>query len=237
MYAKYKIKPDFVTEESMGFVLDCTDQKERYRQGEELSFDITLFGETIAYFTPIVYAVTALGNAGLGKENVPFQISSIKNRKGDKILENGNIYLQRMKIETLHHYIRERKQDHTFQGKMKFLSPVTVKYKKEFIQKLQAEAILQNVNRRIFMLNCFEGYETELAKLDFSKIHTRSEKSHPAIVARYSNTKQDKMLLHGIIGELQIEGLDEQMEQMLIAGEILHIGKNTRFGFGKYEFS
>lgn len=237
MYAKYKRKPDFVTEESMGFVLDCIDKKEHYEKGEEVSFALTLFGETISYFTPIVYAITALGNAGIGKEKIPFIIASIENRKGEKILENGNIYMQHITIETLHNYIKERKQNHTFQGKIKFLSPVTIKYRKEFIRKLQPEAILENINRRIFMLNCFEGYEMELNRLDLSGLKLCSEKSHPAVVKRYSNTKQDKMLLHGIEGEIQIDGLNEQLEQMLIAGEILHIGKNTRFGFGKYEFS
>lgn len=87
------------------------------------------------------------------------------------------------------------------------------------------------------MVNCFEGYEMELDRIDFSNIQVCNEKSHSAIVKRYSNKKQDKMLLHGIIGEIQIKGLDEQLEQMLLAGEILHIGKNTRFGFGKYEFN
>lgn len=236
MYAKYKIKPDFVTEESMGFVLDCTDTREQYEKGDELTFDITLFGETIAYFTPIVYAVTAFGNAGIGNEKVPFAIASIENRKGEKILENGNIYMKYVRMETLHSYIKDRKQNNTFQGRIQFLSPVTIKYKKEFIQKLLPEAILENVNRRIFMVNCFEGYEMKLEKLDFSNIQVQNEKSHLATVKRYSNAKQDKMLLHGLIGEVQIKGLDEQMEQMLLAGEILHIGKNTRFGFGKYKF-
>ena len=237
MYAKYKIKPDFVTEESMGFVLDCLEMKEQYERGDILSFDITLFGEAIAYFTPIVYAISALGNAGLGKENIPFILFSIENRIGEKILEEGSIYKQNIKIETLCSYIRERRNEKKFHGNLKFLSPVTIKYKKEYIQKLQPEAILQNVSRRIFMVNCFQGYEMDLEKLDLSRLQVGREQSYHAIVKRYSNKKQDKMLLHGICGEIQIKGLTQQQEDMLLAGEILHIGKNTRFGFGKYEFS
>ena len=68
----------------------------------------------------------------------------------------------------------------------------------------------------------------------YEHIEFYREKSYPASVKRYSTTHQDAMTLRGILGEIYMEGLTLEQQKMLLAGEILHVGKNTKFGFGKY---
>ena len=53
-------------------------------------------------------------------------------------------------------------------------------------------------------------------------------------VPRYSNSQNSKMVLRGIEGELTIGGTSEEVLEILLAGELVHIGKNTSFGFGRY---
>ena len=237
MYASYVIKPDFVTKESMGFVMDCKDQLEYAVPGQRLTFSMTLFGNTISYFSTILYALTSLGNVGLGKEQVNFVIRKITNRSGEKILENGAVYMQNMKPETLQEYVEERLQESkNIQGIVRFLTPLSMKYRGKMMQELHPAAVLEGVERRIYMLNCFQGIEIERHPVSSDNIQIYREESFPASVRRYSTTHQDGMTLRGILGEIYMEDLTLEQQKMLFAGEVLHVGKNTKFGFGKYVF-
>lgn len=42
------------------------------------------------------------------------------------------------------------------------------------------------------------------------------------------------MYLKGIRGEMKLADVPLEMLQYLIAGELLHVGTNSSFGFGKY---
>lgn len=53
-------------------------------------------------------------------------------------------------------------------------------------------------------------------------------------ISRYSSTQKKKMPLSGIEGEFILHEPDEEMLWYLLAGEILHVGKYSSFGFGKY---
>ena len=43
------------------------------------------------------------------------------------------------------------------------------------------------------------------------------------------------MVLKGIEGQLQMKEVVAETIPLLLAGELLHIGKNTSFGFGRYK--
>lgn len=48
MYSKYEKKPSFVTTgESVGYVLECDNYKEEFYQGDQLSFQLILFGKIL----------------------------------------------------------------------------------------------------------------------------------------------------------------------------------------------
>ena len=53
-------------------------------------------------------------------------------------------------------------------------------------------------------------------------------------VPRFSSTMGKKMNLKGICGTVVFDYLPEELLLALLAGEKMHIGKNTSFGFGKY---
>lgn len=237
MYANYVIKPDFVTKESMGFVMDCKDQEEVCVAGQRLTFSMTLFGNTISYFSTILYAFTALGMVGLGKDAVPFFVRKITNRKGKKILDQGNIIMKNVKQEILQEYIAERMaEENEVQGIVRFVTPLSMKYRGKVMQELNPDAVFQGIERRVYMLNCFEGLQEERQRIFTENITTFEENSFEARIRRYSSTHKESIILKGIMGELYMEGLTEEQKKLLYAGEILHIGKNTKFGFGKYVF-
>lgn len=240
MYAKYKKKPDFVTTgESMGYVLSAEEKKIHYKRGDYLYFSLTLFGDVIAYLNPIIQTIYLLGQYGIGESRARYQIEKIQNRCGGAILKDGSIYYKNCLIEILADYIKERKQqlkESHLEGdyRISFSSPLSIKYRGEFIQKFDIQAILNGITRRIYMLECFEGRECiEKKFLENPIIVDQTIKvfdSH-----RYSSRTKQYMPFKGISGEMILTQIEEELFDYLFAGEITHIGKNTRFGFGKYK--
>ena len=51
---------------------------------------------------------------------------------------------------------------------------------------------------------------------------------------RYSSTQDSKVKLRGMVGEVRFEDISGEYLPYVLAGELLHIGKNTSFGFGRY---
>ena len=84
-------------------------------------------------------------------------------------------------------------------------------------------------------MDCFEGIEGEEAyrtEFPVPEMFYQDVKERRNI--RYSSRKDQKMPLRGISGEFILGSIPDQCWPYLVAGEVLHIGKNTSFGYGKY---
>ena len=86
----------------------------------------------------------------------------------------------------------------------------------------------------IYMFDCFAGIEADQMDLTGRIPAMAGQKSWPSKVRRHSTTHDRDIVLRGIKGYLDFEEIEPDLRRLLYAGEILHIGKNTRFGFGRY---
>ncbi|MCM1101233.1 MAG: CRISPR system precrRNA processing endoribonuclease RAMP protein Cas6 [Clostridium sp.] len=236
LYSKFDQKPAFVTTgESAGYVLECENYEEFFPSGETLGFQLILFGKTIVYFSRFLQAVLQLGMAGLGREHAGYDLVSLRNTRGEEILEGENILMGRYRIQTVGDYVRYRMaQDNIRENRIVFKTPVTLKYRGVYQEKPDPEMVVTAVFRRLYILDCFEnlhcgelrwqGEYPEVAESDF----------RPMTVRRYSGTHNRKLILSGVKGQMRLAEIPEELLPVLLAGEILHIGKNTSFGFGRY---
>ncbi len=242
MYSKMEIQPKFMTSgDSVGYVIECEDYHEEFSEGDQIKFSLILFGKTICYFSQFLNAFYALGMNGLGKEQSRFRIVSVTNSRGEPIMEGNDIRMERYEIQTLADYIRYRKKklsNLSAGSKVKFQSPLTIKYRGNELHEFNMEAIIETLCRRIYILDCFEGIESNLTDREFIDsipVPVITEEHHrKATVRRYSHRKETAMYLEGIEGELILDSVSDQLTDLLIAGELIHIGKNTSFGFGRY---
>jgi hypothetical protein len=253
MYSRFEKKPEFVTTgESVGYVLECENYQEEFAAGEQLEFHMLLFGKTIVYLNQYLQAIFSLGMHGLGKEHSRFQIIGVYNTKKQPLLEDGNIYMERYQVSTVADYVKHRlrqlKRDadtteqkendsakDTFPMEMIFYTPLTLKFHGEFIQKFNMDAIMSAIKRRIYMLDCFEGIEgEEHQKKNYSIPVILNQTSRFTTVTRYSNRQREHMQLKGIRGRIELEQVESEVLSLLLAGELIHIGKNTSFGFGRF---
>lgn len=246
MYPKMEIRPDFMTtKDSEGFVIECEDTREWFESGDELKFTLLLIGRTIVYFNQFLQVFYYLGMQGIGKEHVQFQIAKVTNTLGEPLLEGTSIYKERFEIMNAADYVVYRMQSGEIRRvinanrcRLIFQSPLTLKHRGEMQTHVEMEAILAAIRRRIYILNCFEGKNGSNPRenaLEYDNLTVIvSGKSWPEKVMRYSGTQNSKVAFRGIRGWCDLEGLDESVIKLLLAGELLHIGKNTSFGFGRY---
>lgn len=239
MYSKFERKPDFVTTgDSVGYVMECEDYRTTFYAGDCLKFTLILFGKTIVYFSQYMQAIFSLGQLGVGKNKSKFQIVQVTNQKNENLLLGDNIYMERYEVSTIRDYViyRKRKiEERGVDGKMTFRTPLTLKNNGVFIDAFEMEAILKGVVRRIFILDCFEGIEADQIEVDKLKIpEILNQRVCFAHVKRYSNRQKMSMQFHGIKGEVNLISIEKNVLEILLAGELIHIGKNTSFGFGKY---
>lgn len=245
MYSKSVITPKSVSSgESMGYVFECENTQEEFAEGESLKLDLILFGKNIVYFSQYLHALAMLGVQGIGKRKSHFVITKITNSKQKTLLANGDIYMGNYKVETLKDYVEYRMgkigdMDHI---ELVTCSPLTLKYRGVEQTEFSLEALYEALVRRIYMLDCFEGIEMVQEEYHFHDLAYKliDNESTPITVQRYSTHKQQKMYLNGIKGKMQLHAVNPVdyehqivMLKLFLAAEIVHVGKNTSFGFGR----
>lgn len=246
MYPEMKIRPEFMkTKDSEGFVFECEDTREYFEAGDELEFNLMLIGRTIVYFNQYLQAFSYLGMLGLGVEHVRFQIAKVTNTLGETLVEGTSVYKERLTVMYVSDYVRYRFSSGEIKRmldadrcRMVFQSPLSLKFQGKMQEDFRPDALFAAIERRVYILNCYEGLSEEGENIERpAEEHlpiVEKEKVWPVKMKRYSGTQNSKVTFSGIRGWCDLKGLDESMMQLLLAGELLHIGKNTSFGFGKY---
>ena len=244
MYTKPIIQPERMSWiEGVGYVLECEDVRKLFHAGDTLSFRLILFGNAIVYLSQFLNAFITLGQRGIGKEHAHYRILSVMNTRGEALLSERGVQISRYHIHTLKDYILYRKRTliEGTQGKKRegfsilFRSPLCLKYENRILDHFDLPALAAAAARRIYILDCLEGIlaqKVDLREHPMPKIF--DEIHHEIQVPRYSEHQKTKMVFHGIVGELRVGEMDEELLEILLAGELIHVGKNTSFGFGRY---
>lgn len=238
MYSKFEIKPEFVTlGESIGYVIECDDHAENVKKGDRLQFVILLFGKNTAYVREYIDAAVALGSKGIGKNGIRFSVEYVNDGKEVCLYSGGRFNGEKVTTCLISDYVDKRMSE--FDGDdrltLRFVSPLTVKFQRRFITRLDTEAILESMARRIYMFNCFSGNECDYPCVMPDDLPEElQEESFRESVQRYSARKKQKIILYGLKGKLELAGVKEEMLRLMLACELTHIGKNTSFGFGKF---
>ena len=77
-YSHMEKRPPYVTgAESVGYLIECTDPRTKFRRGSCFEFSLILFGDSIAFFNIYLQAFCQLGMVGLGKQKSRFQIRTV----------------------------------------------------------------------------------------------------------------------------------------------------------------
>ena len=252
MYAPFDLPCPFVSSgNSEGYMVVCRDFRETVEEGDDMTFRIILIGKTAAFLNPVLSAVYQLGGAGIGKERIPFRVTAVKNERGENILSGMTVCKEYYRInrlsDTVEYLVQTKglQPDTVDELEIDFLTPVSLKKEKRILSasELDMADFLASADRRYYMLCCYDGvYQEKPAAVPpyASHLHVVKKDLRNTEIQRYSERKSQRITLVGIYGKIRISLKDCTPEERvtiirtLIRGEILHVGSNTSFGFGKY---
>jgi CRISPR-associated endoribonuclease Cas6 len=246
------------------FVLEPPlDRKIEYKPGEELTFGLTLIGDKAIECCPyFIYAFDALGNIGIGEGRGKFELKTvyyIKNSNGQENNNCGPSATAEVVRETV--YSSETKKFKPVDGAgvaidpeglcsdgskpcsltLNFITPTRIYYNGSLTTEPEFHILMRNLQRRVAHLFNFHcGIDT--TRWDFfnkviyraKKIQIKKQDIKWYFWERYSKRQEAWIEMSGFVGKVQYYGRTDSFLPLLQAGEILHIGKGTTFGLGRY---
>ena len=123
---------------------------------------------------------------------------------------------------------------------LNLITPLRIILNGNLLVNLKFHHLIRSLLRRVSTLSYFHC-EVKL-NIDFKGMINRAENAEKVVDElkwfdweRYSRRQDTKMKLGGLIGRVSFKGDFEEFLPLLKLGELLHAGKGTAFGLGRYE--
>lgn len=204
---------------------------------DAITMEVTLFGDSSQYLPYFIYTFNTLGERGLGKNRTTFSVETVTNEKGvavysgEKNLSVTDTHTNNISIEPA-----PPKQAMV---QIKFQSPLVLRRNGKILQAFDTYAFFSTLLRRVTNLNAFYGTQREIQIDPFAYLCAVEGMKCDAFIERickkrFSTRQKRHIDYSGIIGVVTLIGNIGTLMPLLRAGEIIHVGKNTAFGYGKY---
>lgn len=221
------------------FWLEFPDsEKTTYEEGDKFEFNLLLLGKFKEYLPYFVYTFIEIGKRGM-IDNFCYRIEEIWQESSN---ENAKIYSENQELISKDFCINfgEKTKNPTNKMRIHFVSPTCIRKEGKILSEINFEILYKTLARRILLLR--KANEIEEVLFDHKKLtelsqEVRTVKKHfeKFSVNRWSNRQKKKIPLEGFVGNTTFEGDFEPFQEVLEFGQFVHVGKNTVFGFGKFE--
>jgi len=216
-----------------------------YAAGDSLEVGLTLFGDMVSNLPYFIYAFEMMGEDGLGvsreKGLSGFILESVST-------EAGPIYDSKTKkmLSSIESVVLEvgagKPQGRPSQLSLHLLTPLRIKHQNSFARELTFQLFVRAMLRRISsMFKYFGGVEPDL---DYSglvhraqEVSTIHDSTHWKDWTRYSSRQKQAMQFGGVTGIITFSGDMGEYLPLLETSRILHVGKQSVFGLGYFDYS
>lgn len=220
------------------------ETKTQYAPGETLAFQLVLIGQAIQYLPYFVLAFKELGHVGLGKGRLPFVLAGVEavDSVSGKAVPIYDSSTNRIAPAQYQRTLAEL-ASHCPEGELltlQFKTMTRLKYEQSLVREIPFHVLVRNLLRRISTLYYFyHGYE--MVEADYkgliervAKVRTVASDLRLVDWERYSQRKDVKMNMGGLIGQVCYEGDWQEFWPLVRLGEVVHVGKGCVFGLGGY---
>ncbi len=212
-----------------------------YKSGQQLNFRLVLIGKAIDYLPYFVYTFDELGKIGIGKGKAKYELSEVC-CNGKTIYDSKSKTLKSFSssILNLEFGILNSIKGFSQTLKLSFITPTRILYNAHLTLDLEFHILIRNLLRRISLLYYFHcngdpsewDFKGLIEKAKEIKVKEKNLKWFDW--GRYSGRQETRIKMGGFVGEITFEGDIGPFMPLIEAGEILHVGKGTAFGLGKY---
>ncbi len=225
------------------FIIEPPPERKRgYKPGDVIEFGLTLIGRATDYLPYFIYTFDELGKIGIGKGRGNYELQDVS-CEGKTIYNSNSKTLKSFKpsILNIEPEILNSVSQNSKLLTLNFHTPTRIIYNGNLTLDLEFHILIRQLLRRVSLLSYFHC-GTDISDWDFKgmiekakevNVKERNLKWHDW--ERYSARQDTRMKMGGFVGEITFEGDIEPYMPFIKAGEILHVGKGTSFGLGKYE--
>lgn len=237
---KYESSPHpFVIEPPLSEVLPRESQQ-GYNTGDTITLNLVLIGRAIDYLPYFIYTFEEFGRIGIGKDRGRFELQHVS-------CEGKIIYNSKTKILTAFEPLPlnlEQENVNLQSLTLNFLTPCRIIYNGYLTKGLEFHILIRNLLRRIALLSYFHC-DCDTSQIDFKGIIEQASQirvsTHDHLSLqwydweRYSARQETRMKMGGFVGKITFEGNITPFMPLIKAGGIVHVGKGTSLGLGRYE--
>ncbi|MDH7578370.1 MAG: CRISPR system precrRNA processing endoribonuclease RAMP protein Cas6 [Bacillota bacterium] len=232
------------------FVLEPPpDRTTFYNPGETFDFALILFGKARNLLPYFVVTLEEFSRRGIGKERRPFsleEIAAINPLTGvSAIVYHGEDRVVRPRDLSLSAGdIWNRAAGYPVENLRKieaaFHTPTRITHEDTSIRSPEFHAVVRNLLRRISSLCYFHhgfAYEADFLGIirRAGEVRLVRDDTSWVTIGRYSSRQARRVPLEGFVGRAVYEGPLGDFLPLLLLGELIHVGKGTVFGQGRFE--
>lgn len=223
------------------FVIYSDNFDTSFEIGSLLNFGLVLFGENIANLPFFVYSFIKLGEIGIGKYRVKFDVVSVKDDERE-IFEFNKKTIYNFSEKPCVFDITKFSNINGMNKAIKIdlLSPLSMRFNGKTVLTPEFHILVRNLLRRASLLEFFYGEPSFDSAFIQEKIDEASNvkivenSSHLENLKRFSG-RQKKIINHmGLVGSITYQNVSENLFSLLESAQSLSLGRNTSFGFGRY---
>lgn len=217
------------------FVLLVAEPGRWEGRADELCWGIRMFGDATDLAPYLIEAFLRSGEEGVGRHRVRFSVERITSDSGEVVYREGADRIDVPASVPLP--ARELPVDRCTL-RWQFVSPVHIRSGGGLAATPTGLDMVLAGRRRWHVISSLHGqaFAREEVHLDAGEFRTRAVGLHPWCIRRYSGRQGRKVLLSGVVGQIEIEGPWHLAGDWLRTVEWLHLGKYASFGFGRVQW-
>lgn len=225
------------------------EEKQVYAPGEALTFRLVLIGVAAKLLPYFVVTLDECARLGIGRGRRPFaldEIAAVNPLTGERavIYQGADRVVRPAELAVTAEAVWARAAEEAGAAdasglRITFVTPTRITYEGQSTRSPEFHTLVRNLLRRVSSLCYF--YHGFAYKADFPAIIRRAEavslvedRTHWHCWERYSSRQKKRIPAEGFVGEAVYRGPIREFVPLLRLGELIHLGKGTVFGQGKF---
>jgi hypothetical protein len=221
------------------------ESRQLYNLGDRISFNVILIGRAINYLPYFVLAFQELGRAGIGRSRGRYVIQRVSatdpwEQTRHLVYDGVDLLVGGEQLVLDNDAIAKRAASfRSDQLTIQFVTPTKLVHAHRLAKEPDFHIIVRKLLQRISSLlyfHCEQRWDTEYAKLiNLAKsIEIRGMETDWTKWQRFSGRQRRHIPMEGLVGQATYHGNWVEFAALLSIGELVHVGKATTFGHGKF---
>lgn len=211
-------------------------ERHLFPPGDVLKMRVILFGKAIEFLPYVVYAFKEMGKRGIGSSRGKFWLQLV--RCGQHIVYDFRNQQLDMSFERIDLFELGNEETVPEKVHLSFVTPTVLKINGRKSETFGFPHLVRAITRRIKAISVYHTEEPSAlprySKQALEEVQEETSAMRPFYWKRYSGRQKTTIDLSGVVGQKVFSGNIQPFWKLLRIGELLHVGKGTVYGMGKY---